>query len=423
MTNRTLKGAAIAGLLAAICSNAETCRDALLYDGSLYNGRMEESTRTFPEVPEWKANWGNFENMDAPYIRLSGIKNQKGDWTGNLVFDNFPLSLSGGKIRMSVRSTQNAKFGIWLTGNSGTGNVAFFNLKANTTQVIDTPVETLLNSGNVSVSKIGVGLFGVEANQYTTLFIDNLKFTCTANAAGSGAGSSVATGNDSESAPYYFRNVNPSSPTREFLITTVAAPKAALKTEERESYRLKTARKFVLDEQEHRQITNFQEAKSLTAKKSREGWYKSLFIVERKRIEDNAIASPKNLFHEAGEIAAESGNTIIPLLVADIDYAIKRYTDTTFIDYKLEDYHLLLAGLATSETRGSKVKVVYDPFFVTTTRNSLPNVEVCVASKCQNLEAGKEISLEFGSAGEQAITVKLRSGNTSVQQNLKLEVK
>ena len=420
MTNRTLKGVAIAGLAMAICSSAETCKETVLYDGSLYNGRMEESTRMFPEAPEWKTNWGNFENMVAPYIRLSGIKNLKGDWTGNLVFDNMPIHLAGGNIQMNVRATQDAKFGIWLTGNSGAGSVAFLDLKANTTQVIDVPVATLLKSGNVDVNKVGIGLFGVGANQYTALFIDNLKFTCTGSASTT-ANSDI--GDDGKGAPYYFRNVDIASPTRNFTITTVKAPKGAINAEERTALRQRTTRMFVLDEQEHRQVTDFQQAKNLSAKKSRDGWYKSMFIVERNRIEDGAIASPKNIFHEAGEIAAANGNRTIPLAIADIDYAVKRFTDTTFTNYRLDDFHLLLAGFAVSEIRGSKVNIVYDPFFLTTTRNTLPSVEVCVASKCQNLEAGKEATLEFTSAGEQTITVKLRSGDTSVQQDLKLEVK
>lgn len=418
MHNRTLNGAIIAGLAMAVCSSAETCREAVLYDGSLYNGRMEESTRTFPEAPEWKANWGNFENMGAPYIRLSGIKGQKGDWTGNLVFDSLPMAIAGGSIQMSVRATQNVKFGVWLTGSSGAGNIAFYNLKANTTQLIDAPVASISKGGSASVSKVGVGLFGVEANQYTTLFIDNVKFTCAGDAAGS-----AATAGDTGSEPYHFRSVDIASTARDFYTPTVQPPKAAIPQEEHTELRQRTARKFVLTEQEHRQVTELLGATGLSAKKSRDGWYKSMFIVERNRIEDNAIASPKNLFHEAGEVSAASSNRTIPLLVADIDYAIRQFSDTTFTSYRLDDYHLLLAGLAVSEVRGSKVNVVYDPFFVTTTRGTLPSVEVCIASKCQSLEAGKEVPLEFASAGEQAITVKLRSGSTSTQQVLKLEVK
>ena len=53
MANRILKGAVFAGLVLASAGNAENCKEAVLYDGSNYNGQMEESGRTFPEAPEW----------------------------------------------------------------------------------------------------------------------------------------------------------------------------------------------------------------------------------------------------------------------------------------------------------------------------------------------------------------------------------
>jgi len=419
MKNRTLKGVVIAGLAMAICSNAETCKESVIYDGTLNNGRMEESSRTFPEAPEWQANWGNFENMEAPYIRLSGMKNSQGDWKGNLVFNTFPVTLKGGSLKMSVRATQNAKFGVSLAGNSGNGKTAYYTLAANSTKVIEVPVESLLGSGSGTVNQVGIGLYGVPAWQYTSLFVDNLKFTCTGSPS-TGTATAATTGEEDS---YQFREVDFSSANREFLTPTVNAPKAAIGTPERESLKQRTQRNFVLDEQEHRQVMEFQKANSPTAQKSRDGWYRSLFIVERNRIKDNAIASPKNIFHEAGEIAAGNGNRDIPLLIADIDYAIKHFTDTTFTGYRLDDFHLLLAGFATSHVRGSKVNIVYDPFFVTTTRQVLPSVEICVNGKCSGVEPGSTLPVEFGSAGLQTITVKLSSENTSVQQNLKLEVK
>lgn len=423
MKNRTLKGIIAAGLL-AVCGHAETCKEVVIYDGAGTSGRMEESGRTFPEAPEWAANWGNFNNMNSPYIRLSGQKGAKADWTGNLVFDKLPVHLNGGSFKITARSTQNAKFGIWLTGNSGSGNVAFYNLQANSTKAIEVPVASLLGSGSTTVSKVGIGLFGVPTYQYTTLFIDNVKFTCAGDAASNGtAGSTSVTAGDDENVPYYFRDVVPNSPVRDFSSDPVKAPKGAYTADERAELRQKTHSPFVLGEQEHLQIVRYQESKDLTAKQSRDGWYNSMFIVEKYRLKDSVTASPKNLFHEAGEIAAASGNTSIPLLIADLDYAIRYFTDSTLVNYGLQDYHLLLAGLPVTETRSSKVRIAYDPFFAATTRNTLPSVEICTAGKCQVLEPRSEITLEFASAGLQSITVKMRSGNLSVNQTLKLEVK
>lgn len=428
MANRTLKGIVAAGLFLAICSNAATCKETVIYDGSSNNGRMEESGRTFPEAPEWNANWGNFDNMKPPYIRLSGQKAAKADWTGNLVFDKLPLHLSGGSLKITARATQNAKFGIWLTGNSGSGNVAFYNLQANTTKAIEVPVASLLGAGDVTVSKVGIGIFGVGAYQYTTLFIDDLKFTCASDAAGANTGSGTGNGSgagafDDESAPYYFRDVVPQSSARDFATDPVKAPAGAYTASERNTLAQRTARKFVLSEQEHQQIVHLQSATDLTAKQSRDSWYKGMFLVERNRLKDSVIASPKNLFHEAGEIAAASGNRSIPLLIADVDYAIKYFTDSTLTNYTLQDFHLLLAGLPVTETRTSKVKIAYDPFFAATTRATFPSVEICNAGKCQTATPGAEITLEFASAGVQDITVKMRSEGLSVNQTLKLEVK
>ena len=126
MRNRMFKKIAVVCAAMAVFSYSQTCNNTTLYSGS-ENGYMEESTRTFPEAPEWKANWGNFPMMAPPYIRLSGQKNVKGDWRGALVFPQ-GVAATGATLSMKVRSSQNVKFGVWL-GNSGE---AFYkNLSAN----------------------------------------------------------------------------------------------------------------------------------------------------------------------------------------------------------------------------------------------------------------------------------------------------
>ncbi len=422
MTNRILKGAVFAGLVCATASNAGNCREAVLYDGSNHNGQMEEAGRTFPEAPEWTANWGDFENMKSPYIRLSGIKNETADWTGTLTFSGLPAVTEGGTFSISVRSTQGGKFGIWLQGNSGTGNVSFHTLKANSTQVITLPVQNLLGNGNATVNKVGIGLFGVPAYQYTTLFVDNIKLSCTGNAGDiSNAGSETPA--NSEGASYFFRDVNPASSARTFYVEPVPSAKKALDDATRSELARRTSRPFVLTEQEHRQVIKFQAAKNLSPKESRDGWYKSMFTVDRKRLRDSVIASPKNLFLEAGDVAASMEKRTIPVLVADLDYAIRRFTDTTLTTTELEDFHLLLAGFPVSAVYGSKVKFVYDPYFAATTRNTLPLMEICTKQKCASVSPKGSAEIEFDSAGEQEVIVKLSSDGVTVQQNLKLEVK
>jgi hypothetical protein len=417
MSSRILKGAVLAGLVLASAGNAENCREAVLYDGSTHNGQMENSSRTFPEAPEWTANWGDFENMKAPYIRFSGIKNETAEWTGTLSFNGLPIPVEGGSFSISVRSTQNAKFGLWLTGNSGNGNVVFYTLTANSTQVISLPVRDLLGSGSSTLNKVGIGLFGVGAYQYTTLFVDNIKVSCTGSAQ---AGDQPP---DNGNAGYVFRDVNPESNVRNFYTEPVPDAKKALNEETRNELARRATRLFVLTEQEHQKVIRFQTATSLTPKESRDGWYKSMFTVDRNRLRDSVIASPKNLFLEAGDIAASMQKHTIPVLIADIDYAVKYYADTTFKKTEFEDFHLLLAGLPTSTVYGSRVTFVYDPYFVATTRSSLPLMEICVKGTCTAVAPKTEAEIEFDSAGEQEIVFKLSSDGTTVQQKLKVEVK
>ena len=148
-----------------------------------------------------------------------------------------------------------------------------------------------------------------------------------------------------------------------------------------------------------------------------------MFLVDRNRLRDSVIANPKTLFTEAQNVTAAYGNRTLPLLIADVDCSVKYYSDTALSTTTLEDYHLLLAGFPTSYVKGSKVKIAYDPYFVATTRNGLPSVEICTEEKCQAVERGSVAEIEFKSAGTQSVTVRLRSGNTTTQQVLTLEVR
>ena len=424
MNHRSLRGIVAAGLFLAIASNAQICNSTVIFDGSKNNGKMEDSGRTFPEAPEWRANWGNFEKMESPYMRLSGIKNSRGDWTGTLVFDGLPADVRGGTLKMAVRATQAAKFGVWLVESAGAGNISFHNIDANRTHELAVPIENLLGKRDARVHKIGIGLFDVPANQYTTLFVDNIEFTCAGD--GSESSNSQETTNGTQaSAAYYFRDVDPFTAFRPHINNEFQIREAhmAIDAATRTEFKARTNKPFVLGEQDYRQIEAYRNARDLSPEKSRDGWYKSLFLVDRNRLRDSVIANPKALFVEAQNIAAANGNRTIPLLVADIDCAVRYYSDTSFSTTSLEDHHLLLAGFPTSYVKGSKVKIAYDPYFVATTRRALPSIEICIGGKCQSIEGSSVAEFEFDSAGPQPVTVNLRSGDTTTQQILSLEVK
>ena len=174
MLCRMFKGMALAGALCFLNSHAEECKGVALYSNGGDSGLMLETGRTFPEPPEWRANWGNFGAMNAPYIRLSGIKNVQDDWIGLLSFPALPLRVDAGELLLKVRSTQNATFGVWLKGKASESRVHYANLIAEKTKILEIPLASLGVTGAFDVANVGVGLFNVPQYQYTTLFIDDV---------------------------------------------------------------------------------------------------------------------------------------------------------------------------------------------------------------------------------------------------------
>lgn len=429
MLSRIFRRGVVMGALCSLGAYAQVCNSLFLYKDGSYSGKMEESTRSFPEAPEWSTNWGDFGEMKHPYIRLSGMRNYRGDWTGSLIFDALPVKATGGTLKLKARASQDANLGVWLSGNAGAGHIKFQDLKANVTSLIEIPIKDLAGSDEIQVEKVGVGLFNVPANQYTNFFIDDIELTCAQSmkndASSLNSENQILVSDGIDKTPYVYASVNPSSPERNGLFDSenVRPASAHYDANARQKYQPLAKTNFLLTETEHRQILAFKDAQTLSAKKSREGWYKSLFLVERNRLQDNVIASPKRLYYEAGEIAAFSGYTMMPLLLADLDYTVSYCGDTLCKTQAMENYGLVLAGLPSSFVSGSQMRLVYDPYFVTTTRSSLPQVEACVNGKCQNLNRGSEILLNFESAGLQTIVLKIQSGNLTTQQKLFVEVK
>ncbi len=418
MKNRIFNHLAWMVAFAAIYSHSQTCNSVILYDGSSSNGaKIESSSMTFPEYPEWTANWGNFENMKSPYIRFSGQKNTNSDWIAAISFNQMPINVNGGSLKMKARATQNAEIALWVSGNFGTGPIYKKSITANQTSALELPISKHA-SGNTSIEKIWVSLLNVPTYQYTTLFIDDIELTCVNQTNSSSIvnkdGSSTNIAEDL-SGPYVF-------------LENVDFPKVKPSTQiydiqEIQTFQQKTSNSFVLTEQQHQQIIEFQTANTLTPSQSREGWYNSLVILEHRRLKDGIIENPKNKFLDAGSIAASYDMRKIPLLLADLDYSYQVCADTMCTSINLENQDLLLAGFPTSYVNGSRIQVVYDPYFVVSTRKQFPSIEICVDQKCQSLKEHSEINLEFEAAGVQKITVKAKSGTKSTTQNLFLEVK
>ena len=370
----------------------------------------------FPEAPEWSANWGEMEALTPPYIRLSGQKDRAGDWTGTLSLAHLPVTVQNGNLTLNVRTTQDARFGVWLVGDFGKSAVKHFDLGANRTKSIKVPVADLAGNRKTTVTKIGVGLFDVPAYQYTTLFIDNVSIGCV-----QATGENVS----EETFEYPFESINPSSPRRrgKFTPATTIETTVAYPEETRQKIKDSTQMDFVISAEEFEQISNFAEADSMTAQKSRDGWFRNMYLIDRNRLRDSVIANPKALFYEAASFAAANDNQSMPLLLGNIDYAYRVYTDSTLQKTALFNSRILQAGLPSAWIKGSHLKIYYDPYFICTNRKSLPKVEIYSSGQWTTLEANSSMELNFDSAGKQTIKVRLSEGGLTVNQNLYVEVK
>lgn len=428
MVNRMLRRIVSVAVFAVMAVNAQVCEEKILYNGAGAPGQMESSSRTFPEAPEWFANWGEMGSMKAPYIRLSGMKNVKGDWIGALDLRTLPADVQGGFLRLKVRATQRVRFGVWLSGTKGTGNVVFNDVPANETRELKLPVESVLGSGIQRVEKVWIGLFGVPAYQYTTLFVDDVVLSCSVKQtaptelADDGLGIGVEAGSPNV---YAVTNTVAKSPAREPLcLSSTAAPSSAAYSDDaRRRLADSTTEKFAVSFKEHRQIRESLAQEECTPKESRRLWYRNMFFVDRNRLRDSVIANPKGVFDEAVALAAANNYALMPMLVADVDYAFADCQDSLCSVTRYTNARLLQAGLPSSFVRGSKLTLVYDPYFTVTQKKTLPQIDVCVSDKCSRLPVGGTTELEFESAGVQKVVVKLTSGGETQRQNLYVEVK
>ena len=420
MKNRMSRCAALIGTVLSLSSFAQVCNDVSLYKNG-EAGKMETTNMTFPEAPEWSANWGEMnpgerEALTPPYIRLSGMKGKAGDWTGLLTLNKLPITVQSGNVLLKVRATQKSKFGIWLVGDFGNSGIKFFDLDANKTHSLKVPVAELVGNSAKKIAHIGVGLFDVPARQYTTLFIDDVSLSCAVSETLAG---------DGEKDVYPYSDLDPKTPYREGKFLSTPAPKtsAAYSDENRRKLADSTRADFVLSEQEHRQIEEFPTRTDLTPQKSRNGWFRNMYFVDRNRLRDSVIANPKGLFYEANERAAERDNREMPLLIGNVDYVYHVCADSACNSSQMMNARILQAGLPSASVRGSMLKIFYDPYFICTNRNSLPTVEVYTKNKWQILEPKSEMLIEFSSAGVQSIKVRLSEGGVTINQTLFVEVK
>lgn len=414
--------AALIGTVLSLSSFAQDCQEVSLYKNG-ENGKIEDVMNTFPEKPEWVTNWGEMDGMKPPYIRFSGMKDHAGDWTGVLTFDALPQKVKGGNLKVKVRSSQKGKMGFWLQGPFGSSPVAFKAVEANKTMSFEIPVANLVGNGAVQIDKIGVGLFDVPAFQYTILFIDDVAFTC-AEKAGAQASVAVA-GGETTAQKYVYSDIDVRSTVREgkFAKSEFPEASAAYSGEERLKVADSTNALIAISESEHQQIASFVKDASLTPLLSSKGWYRNMFYLARNRLKESVIANPKALYYEAGIFAAEEDNRAMPILIGNVDYAYRVCADTTCATKTFLNSRMLQAGLPSAVVRGSKLRLHYDPYFVSTNRSALPSLSVYANGAWNVLEPKSELDVQFNAAGVQKLPIKLSEGGLVVEQNLYVEVK
>ena len=162
-------------LVLLFCISAGNAAPIILYDG---NGTeaplMDASTRTWPEPPEYYANWDSMDGMEPPYIRLSGQASDTKDWTGAFTFANLPAKVSGGSLQIQIRATNNASISIWLETSEGNSNPKTYSLASNQTSNLDIAISDFGVAMPSTVNKIYVKMNQIPAYQYTTVFFDRI---------------------------------------------------------------------------------------------------------------------------------------------------------------------------------------------------------------------------------------------------------
>lgn len=413
MKKRMSRCAALIGTLLSLSSNAQVCNEVVLYEQGEV-GKIE-SGGTFPEKPEWTANWGVMENLVPPYIRWSGVKNSSGDWKESVTFASMPTYVRGGSLSMDLRVTQNAKVGVWFEGDFGKSPVYYKDIDGNVSVSLKVPLDDYIGSGPHLVQKIGFGLFDVPAGQYTTLFVDNVSLDC-------GVSDSSE---ETEKTSFVFSDVVPSTPTRENWFRSVSASpmSSAYDDDRRKSLGDSTQLDFVMSEQEHSQIERFVSAEQLSAQESAEGWFKCFYFVERNRLRDSVIANPKTLFYEARAFVENDGEGASPLLVGNVDYGYRACIDSSCDSTGIDRARILVAGLPSASVRGSTLRLYYDPYFITTNRKAVPSLEIFSEGRWTAVPLKSHFDVNFQSAGLQKVQVRLSEGGVTNQQTLFVEVK
>lgn len=392
---------------------AKDYQSTVLYPG---NGNVLTEFTTFPELPEWRTNWGNQGGLEPPYIRFSGQKDFSSDWETRLEFSNFPEKLSAGILELSVYSDKNSEVEIGIQNSE---KKTTHLLQAGISKNIQIPLETFFAKFPVRASYLTLSLKNVPARQYQTFLLGNVRLLQNAN---------------SESAlvvPYKSNVYLPSN--TDFRNSARLSmedfhhydyPKNAYSKEEKDSLKLIAESKIFLQEMEYAKI----ESMSLDSAYSVSNFISKVHRLSRGFLEDSVFANPKTLWNFGKKLAASYDYSVLPIMAADINYQSAECeslaNDSTCSKYRVVQRHFLEAAPVLGFVKGSKVQFVSDPYFwIVSSGTENFVIELIIDGKNYVMEGAKVVEVEFSQLGTHEIKIRTRRGTESTERKYLLEVK
>ena len=153
-----------------------------------------------------------------------------------------------------------------------------------------------------------------------------------------------------------------------------------------------------------------------------------LYRLGRNLLKDSVIANPKYLWNVGKKVASANDLSLLPIIAADVVYETAEcdllLADSSCGHYSVKQRRFLGAAPVLGIVRGSKVRLVSDPYFWIT--NSQENekflIEVYVAGKNYVLDGASSIEIEFSELGIHEMKIRVHRNSSEVEQKFLVEV-
>lgn len=388
-----------------------------LYPG---NGYSNTSLSTFPEVPEWNANWGNKGGLEPPYIRFSGQKNQDSDWETKLHFEKLPVvTEAGDSLSITVFVTENLDIELSLGENS---QKVLVSLQGGKAKEIKLPIEKFFNTLPQKISTLNVKLVNVPGWHYVTLLLGKISIQSKGNFSSPGETETVL---QVETEEFLLSKTEFSKPSRIHLENLFNPPysRGGYSKEKRDSLKVFSSSKIFLEESDDLQFS------ALVENNTNANFIQKLYLLSRNSIQDSVLANPRTLWRDGKQLAAANDYSLLPILAADIEYEAAECNslagDSTCANYGVVKKHFLGAAPITDYVYGSKIQIVLDPyFFLTNRKGELPfELEISLAGKNYQLNGASVVDVEFPQLGFFEMIIRVRRAGKQTEWKYLVEVK